>query len=763
MNNFARAAILPLCALLFVACSDDATTQQDPIIEAPANPGNDGVYGFVDGCYTMDAREADSVESRFLAASEDGEAFVFSQVEPQAGASFFMKASDLGTYLFYDADGRYLAVEDAASFEGFERKKTLLSDIETLDDDYLPGAQWVVEVSAKDDTRFQLRHLKSGRYLTREGLVEDAASADVITLYPAEGCAEFPELSLDAQGEVRREKFADGSVFGIVDTHSHILSNFGFGGGGIFHGGAFHPLGVEHALGSCEQFHGVDGRQDLFGFGYDKGTDLAPTALIGALANKMLPEFNHHTDGYPTFTDWPSAHDSSTHQTQYYKWLQRAYMGGLRLVVQHATTNSKICELIAGDGIQPIRYSCNDMVAVDRILDETRHMERYIDAQEGGPGQGWFRIVESPEEAREVINSGKMAVVLGIETSNLFDCMLTPYQGHGRCTQAEVLAALDRYYDKGVRAIFPVHKYDNGFSAGDGHRGIIELGNFINSGHHSNFTLDCPDIPAVFDKGDIQFGGLNEPRTNYFAPPPFDMSGFGDAPLATLTPHFAMLAGGPLEGDYCQNAGLSELGEFLMAQLMQRGMIIEVDHLPRRSYQRAYEILAENDYPASGSHGGDNRGQLYELGGVSKMNFSACSEPGNPGGRVSDMERRLGLMADAGAFEAVGFGFDLNGFAGAPGPRFGDASVCATAQQNPITYPFDSYAGGVTFSEPSVGERVIDFNTEGLAHIGMLPELIEDVRRDGASDAQLEPLFKSAEGYLRMWEKSIARGEALAQ
>src|SRR5690554_6527604 len=201
MNYFARAAMLALCALLFVGCSDDATTQDKPVIEAPANPGNDGVYGFVDGCYAMDARAADSVESRFLAASEDGDGFAFSQVDQEAGATFFMKASDLGTYLFYDADGRYLVVEDAANFEGFARKKTLSSDIEMLDDDYLPGAQWVVEVSAKDDTRFQLRHLKSGQYLTREGLVDDAEAADVITLYPAEGCATFPELSLDAEGE----------------------------------------------------------------------------------------------------------------------------------------------------------------------------------------------------------------------------------------------------------------------------------------------------------------------------------------------------------------------------------------------------------------------------------------------------------------------------------------------------------------------------------------------------------------------------------
>jgi hypothetical protein len=44
-----------------------------------------------------------------------------------------------------------------------------------------------------------------------------------------------------------------------------------------------------------------------------------------------------------------------------------------------------------------------------------------------------------------------------------------------------------------------------------------------------------------------------------------------------------------------------------------------------------------------------------------------------------------------------------------------------------------------------------------LVHIGLLPELIEDARRDAASDADLEPLFRSAEGYLRMWEKAEAR------
>lgn len=57
----------------------------------------------------------------------------------------------------------------------------------------------------------------------------------------------------------------------------------------------------------------------------------------------------------------------------------------------------------------------------------------------------------------------------------------------------------------------------------------------------------------------------------------------------------------------------------------------------------------------------------------------------------------------------------------------------------------------------------LDFNTEGMVHLGLVAELIEDVRRDGVTDEELEPLFKSAEGYIRVWEKSESRGQALSQ
>ncbi len=740
-------------ALLVTACESG--------VERPPPPENDGVFSFAGGCFSMDATGPDGTEARWLARTKSGTGFAFTAVEEGSGSRFFMKASDLGTYLFYDQDGRYLVSEGGP----LVRQEKLLSDILLIDDTYVSGAEWELEPSVHDPERFQLKHRKTGRYLGSSGLLmPDDSAAAVIALYPETGCAEHPELTVDAEGQVAPKTFPDGSLFGIADTHSHMLTNFAFGGGGIFHGAPFHRLGVEHALPDCALFHGEEGRKDLLGFGYDKGTGGAfdVDAFLPALLFGALGEFNHHTAGYPDFTDWPNAPFSSTHQNQYYRWLERAHLGGLRLVVQHATSNSAMCDLIAGQGIQSVRYACNDMVTVDRQIAEAYNMERYIDAQSGGPGSGFFRIVKSPSEARAVIDEGKMAVVLGIEVSNLFDCFSVPHEGFPTCDDAVIVAQLDKYRELGVRAIFPVHKYDNAFSPGDGHRAISEIGNFANSGQWSDFSLDCPaDATPVFDRGDVTFGGLNQPRDDYFAPPPNDMSGFPEEPVATLMPFVGKLQEPPLQGEYCQAHGLTPQGETLVREMMKRGMIVEIDHLPQWSYVGAFDILNANGYPASATHGSDYNGRIYENGGISKTNLGRCADPSNPGAMADSIRNRAAAIAAAGGYPAPGFGFDLNGFAGAPGPRFGDRSGCSTPQSDPVTYPFLSYAGDVTFTEPRVGNRVLDFNTEGLVHIGLLPELIEDARRTGVTDADLEPLFRSAEGWIRMWEKAEARAAAM--
>ncbi len=763
-RNAARLRNAPIALLAVSILGLTGLSCDETPAERPAPPDNDGIYGFANGCHVVDAAEPGRVTARYLEADETGGAFGFTGEDEGTASRFHMRASDLATYLFYDTEGHYLVAE--AGGEGghtLQRHSELLSDTLLNDDSYVSPAEWILEDYPGEEGRFRLRHFRTRQFLMLNGLTADQTAAAVITFHPSTGCAEFPELTLDAEGTVEPRTWEDGDVFGFVETHSHPFTNFSFGGGGIFHGAPFHRLGVEHALPSCEAFHGVDGRQDLLGYVYHGDyNDLDIDELLSIIGEGELPEPNHSTDGYPEFTDWPNGWASSTHQTAYYRWIERAYLSGMRVFVNYATGNSVLCDLITGLEFQEQRYSCNDMVSVDRILEESWALERYIDAQHGGPGKGWFRIVLSPQEAREVIDDGKLAVVLGIEISNVFDCFLTPPDGAPVCDLAHVQEQLDTYHDMGVRALFPNHKFDNAFTAGDGQRGVMELANLINSGYYSNYVEDCPDVSWWGDDGGVSFSGLNQPRDEYqMDEPPLDMSGFAEDPILTLTPLLFQFTSGPLEGDYCQNHGFTPLGEQLMDEMMIRGMVIDIAHLPRRSVERALEIFDEADYPGVSTHGDSVGGEIYHTGGLSKTGFGRCADPDEPGAMSQGYADRIEQVGENGGFPAEGFGFDNNGFAGAPRPRFGDDSHCSEEQPNPVTYPFGSYAGDITFTEPRLGNRVVDFNTEGMLHIGLLPELLEDTRLDGMSEDSLEALFRSAEGYIRMWERAEARAEAL--
>ena len=53
-----------------------------------------------------------------------------------------------------------------------------------------------------------------------------------------------------------------------------------------------------------------------------------------------------------------------------------------------------------------------------------------------------------------------------------------------------------------------------------------------------------------------------------------------------------------------------------------------------------------------------------------------------------------------------------------------------------------------------VGQRIYDFNIDGLDHIGLFPDLIADFQAMGMSAKDLEPFFDSAAGYIRRWDRT---------
>jgi hypothetical protein len=61
----------------------------------------------------------------------------------------------------------------------------------------------------------------------------------------------------------------------------------------------------------------------------------------------------------------------------------------------------------------------------------------------------------------------------------------------------------------------------------------------------------------------------------------------------------------------------------------------------------------------------------------------------------------------------------------------------------------------IPLSRSTAGRRDFDINIDGFAHYGMFPDFIQDLKNVGLRDQDLAPLFRSAEDFIQVWEKSI--------
>lgn len=546
-------------------------------------------------------------------------------------------------------------------------------------------------------------------------------------------------------------------IWGWADLHTHPFAYEGFGGGGsVLYGKAYGPRNT--ALAQCDSVHGLGGVNDLVGM-----------VMHRFYTNQL--QWGHGTDGNPGFAGWPRW-DDVTHQAMHEESLKRAVDGGLRLMVAHAVNNEWMCATAKGVDMTAANVAaaaafatggpsaavatltniisaqaaisqadflvgnipavCKDMPSVDRQISEAYAMQSSIDARSGGPGLGWFRIVKDPVEAMSVMRQGKLAVILGIEVDNLFGCYVS-----GSCTETTVRQQLDRYFAMGVRHVFPIHFYDNAF------------------GGSSNSNL------------------LTSKQWK--------------APLAKETCRdYAYI----YDGNQCNSKGLTRLGEFLIRELALRGMIIDTDHMSAQTFKDALNMLEPLSYPAVSGHVGFNelnRGDKSHEGNrtpaevqrIQRVNgmVATITHQGNlneintePGTRAIFHTCGNSSETTAQAYmyavnhlpgQPVGIGTDFNGFAGQPGPRFG-TQACPGGkgpgyQAKPqLAYPFTirTSHGSVTMNRGLVGQRTYDFNTDGLAHIGLVPDMIADWQNMGLDAKDLDPLFDSAAGYMRLWMRA---------
>jgi microsomal dipeptidase-like Zn-dependent dipeptidase len=498
----------------------------------------------------------------------------------------------------------------------------------------------------------------------------------------ARGCTPYPEATLGTGGRTFKGRRRDGTVLGFADPHVHVTADLR-AGGLVISGDSFNRFGVSEALGHDADVHGENGSLDI----------------TGNLLRTGNPAGTHDTHGWPTFSGWPT-YDTYTHQQIYWRWLERAWMGGLRLMTAMVVEDEPLCN------IEPRKnHSCDETQTIELEVKHLRAMQDYIDAQSGGRARGFFRLVYDPRAARRVIERGGLAVLIGVESSNPFGC--SEVNGQPQCTKADVDRGIGLLKKIGVRTLFPAHWVDNALT-GAALEGGAE-GSFISA-------MQVSSTGQPFQTGPCPEAGQGEP--------------------------------GPLGSTECNQRGLTDLGSYAINRLMDNHMLIEADHLSEIARRQVLDIAEQRHYPLVSSHtdtGGfwtqDDLSRLYALGGYATARLH---EPGE----LADAILRFRQFHSPNRFLGVGLGSDTGGFNSLPGPP-------PDAQQHPLPYPFTAYRGHVTFDREQTGTRKYDLNTDGVAHYGLIPDLLADMQTEPHGREALGLLFHGAEAYLELWQRAV--------
>ncbi|MEK6277005.1 MAG: peptidase [Actinomycetota bacterium] len=653
-------------------------------------------YALAGGCYGLRSQSL----GRFVA--KDGAGGYSASAGNVSGAEpFRMQATDLGSYLFFGRQADFLAVGSPVVPLGPQ------SSVESA-----PGASEAADwrVDNAGPGAFRVVSLKDGKALAvasgGELTLADAASAGdsaAFSFQRTEGCPVYPEVDTNAVGKPLRRKPRYGETRGFVDAHMHMMA-FEFLGGSVHCGRPWHRYGAPYALVDC--------------------ADHQPNGCAAVLENVLYgnPARCHDPVGWPTFKDWPH-HASLTHEQSYYKWLERAWRGGQRVFVNLFVENKVLCELY------PLkRNSCDEMTSVRLQAQDIHDLEDYIDAQYGGPGKGWFRIVTNPFQARRVINSGKLAVVLGIEVSEPFGCRV--YNDAPLCDRAGINNGLDEVYRLGVRDMEIINKFDNALAgvAGDyGSTGVaVNSANRYETGKYWQLQ-PCDGPPDESDKEQIGTYTHNDDDLVSSGLETFLPSGF--APVYPTGPQ-------------CNTRGLTSLGEHLIRRMIAKKMIVDPDHLGVLARKQVMSLIDAARYSGVvSSHSWstpDVIPRIYKRGGFVAP-YAGSSDD------FVEAWRDIRPKRSRRYFFGFGYGADMNGFGAQGGPR---------GAPNPVRYPFKSFDGGVTLQRQTSGQRVFDINSDGVAHYGLYPDWIEDLRMI-AGRRIVKDMARGSEAYLQTWERAV--------
>lgn len=409
------------------------------------------------------------------------------------------------------------------------------------------------------------------------------------------------------------------------------------------------------------------------------------------------------THGHPTFEDWPHWKDIK-HQQVALRWLQHAHENGLNLMVASVVNNQWLSAAAIASGRHDNRLSPSDMESVKRQILSLHELDEVTP---------WYTIVRDPWEARRAIEAGQLAVVLAVEASDI----LPPSDGPW-------IQQLHDLYDMGVRTVQIAHQSNNHFAGAAYHRDVFEVLSMIKSWFE-------PDVDYASD-GD----GVHNP------------------------------------------IGLTSQGEALLREMIRLGMLIDIAHLSLEAQRDVYDIVSEeyDYYPLYNSHTRMDAILAPEVSDMLKEHVTTDETLAYVRATGGMLALRTGEepMLDYGAPQygsyvandcdgstrsfaqfyqyaddrgvQLAFGSDFNGFITQMVPRFGP-EACANAPDEATRQQQIAAQGQ---PDMNVTPHLQEFRTRGLAHMGLLPAVIEDMDELGVDTTNIR---HSAEAFARMWER----------
>jgi hypothetical protein len=557
-------------------------------------------------------------------------------------------------------------------------------------------------------------------------------------------------------------------ISGWADMHAHVMANLGFGGkliqGGVDAGSLLpsvptasgcatwvRAVGAQDALGDDRPTAGgVDFQHFTCGNDLRKNViGLLQMANDGALVTSGLntpPRL-----GFPIFDTWPQWNDI-THQKMWWEWIRRARDGGQRVMVALAVNNRLLGEAVQansngwayppapgypGDGPTDDLHS-GDMQVAEIKAFVARHPD-------------FMEVAYTSADLERIARSNRIAIVLGVELDNignLLDLNNVPPAGQDAIKRAAIPGAIQHLYDEGVRYVLPIHVIDNLFGGTAVYQPIFNLADYRENKHY--WALECAPVPPAVPPGDVIDFQFNTYNANSALAPLINALHWSFVPNPS-----------PQCSGHRNMVGLDQTyGVLAIKEFMRRGMIVDVDHMSTRAVDQVLSLAETIPYPINSGHNGLRRMsvphtenqrtplQLQRIAGLHGI-FGLGSDGALAPAWEQIYQMAMGDMGTHYQPGAIGFGTDLNGLVKGPKPAPGR-----------VTY------GNGTFPLPrstvTGGAKQWDYNTDGVAHYGMLPEFIWDVHQlpapPGVANAMPgatmvdSHLFRSADYFWHMWQ-----------